>query len=68
MKLNKQQARRVARQDADAAARLLRVQEAQIADLAQRLAATEAALLGACELFVWDHVDPETGEVKKGWQ
>lgn len=39
MKLNKQQARRVARQDADAAARLLRVQEAQIADLQQRLAA-----------------------------
>lgn len=60
--------RQAAKNDPATFARLFAVQEAQIADLQARLAATEAVLIGVAELYVYDHVDPETGEVKKGYQ
>lgn len=68
MNLSRQRARKLARQSAADVARLLQVQEAQIASLQTELAATEAALTGVCELYFYDYVDPETGEVRKGWQ
>lgn len=68
MKLSRQKARQLARDSAADAARLLRVQEAQIAAQQAEIAALESVLLGVCQMYVWDLVDPETGEVKKGWQ
>lgn len=64
--MNRQRIRRAARQDADQVAKIIKVQEAQIANLEAKLAAAEAVLLGVCELYVWDYVDPATGEVTKG--
>ena len=64
--MNRQRIRQAARQDAKQTAKIIQVQEAQIADLTAELAAVEAVLLGVCELYVWDFVDPETGEVTKG--
>lgn len=66
-KLTRHRARSVARNDAEAAARLIAVQEAQIAALKAEAAAYAAALLGVCELYgLWDTVDPVTGEVRRG--
>lgn len=66
--ITRQRARKVARNDAKAAARLIAVQEQQIAALEAENAAQDAVILGICEQYVWDHVDSRTGEVKKGWQ
>ena len=60
--------RRAAANDPGQFAKLFQVQEAQIADLQAKLAVTEAVLVGVVELYVYDHVDPQTGEVLKGYQ
>ncbi|MCC6603073.1 MAG: hypothetical protein IT327_07680 [Anaerolineae bacterium] len=61
-KLTRRRARSVARSDAAAAARIIAVQEAQIAALRAEAAAYAAVLLGMCELYrLWDTVDPATG-------
>lgn len=66
-KITHQRARRVARQDAEAAAKLIAVQEAQIEALKVEAAAYAAVLVGVCELYgLWDSVDPVTGEVRSG--
>lgn len=65
---------RAARQNPTQVAKLVQVQEAQIAALKAELAqantqvqALEAVLLGVCEHYaLWDVVDPVTGEVTKG--
>ncbi len=66
-KVSRDRARRAFRKDADQAAKLFAVQEQQIASLRAEIAAMQAVLLGVCELYVWDHVDMETGEVRKRW-
>lgn len=66
-KITHQRARRAARQDAEAAAKLIAVQEAQIEALKVEAAAYAAVLVGVCELYgLWDFVDPVTGEVRSG--
>ena len=65
--MNKRRVRTAARQDAEQVAKIIQVQEAQIAALKAEVAALEAVLIGVCEMYAWDHVDPETGEVAKGW-
>ena len=66
-KITHQRARRVARSDAEAAAKLIAVQEAQIEALKAETAAYAAVLVGVCELYgLWDYVDPTTGEVTSG--
>ncbi len=66
-KITRQRARRAARSDAEAAAKLIAVQEAQIEALKVEAAAYAAVLLGVCELYgLWDYVDPVTGEVCSG--
>lgn len=66
-KLTRQRARQAARSDAEAAAKLIAVQEAQIEALKAEAAAYAAVLLGVCELYgLWDTVDPVTGEVRAG--
>lgn len=60
--------RRAAANDPQQFAKLFTVQEAQIAELQAQLTATEAVLLGVAELYVYDQVDMETGEVFKRWQ
>ena len=66
-KLTRQRVRRVARSDAEAAAKLIAVQEAQIEALKAETAAYAAVLVGVCELYgLWDYVDPATGEVVTG--
>ncbi len=55
-----------ARKSPDQVAKIIQVQEAQIADLKAQLAAADAVLLGVCEMYVWDYIDPQTGEVTKG--
>lgn len=67
-KISSGRARRAFRQDADQAAKLFEVQEKQIAALKLEVAALEAVLLGMCQLYVWDMVDMETGEVGKSCQ
>lgn len=64
--MNRKRIRQAARKDADQIAKIIQVQEAQIADLKAQVTAYEAALLGICELYVWDHIDPVTGEVTRG--
>ena len=65
--LTHHRARRAARSDAEAAAKIIAVQEAQIAALKAEAAAYAAVLLGVCELYgLWDFVDPATGEVCSG--
>jgi regulator of protease activity HflC (stomatin/prohibitin superfamily) len=65
--LTRQRARSVARSDAEAAAKIIAVQEAQIAALKAEAAAYAAVLVGVCELYgLWDFVDPATGEVTSG--
>ena len=57
-KLTHRRARRVARSDAEAAAKIIAVQEAQIEALKAET---------VCELYgLWDYVDPATGEVVTG--
>lgn len=68
MTITRQRARNAARNDAKAAAKIIAVQEAQIQALAAQVAAQDAVILGLCERYVWDYIDPCTGEVKKGWQ
>jgi protein-tyrosine-phosphatase len=66
-KLTHRRARRVARSDAEAAAKIIAVQEAQIEALKAETAAYAAVLVGVCELYgLWDYVDPATGEVVTG--
>lgn len=66
-KLTRQRARNAARSDATAAAKIIAVQEAQIAALEAQVAAGDAVLVGVCELYgLWDYVDPKTGEVRTG--
>jgi protein-tyrosine-phosphatase len=66
-KLTRHRARSVARSDAEAAAKIIAVQEAQIAALKAETAAYAAVLVGVCELYgLWDYVDPVTGEVTSG--
>lgn len=66
-KLTHSRARRVARSDAEAAAKIIAVQEAQIEALKAETAAYAAVLVGVCELYgLWDYVDPATGEVVTG--
>jgi len=66
-KLTRHRARSVARSDAEAAAKIIAVQEAQIAALKAEAAAYVAVLVGVCELYgLWDTVDPVTGEVTGG--
>ncbi len=62
-----------ARQNPTQLAKLVLVQEAQIAALTAELdqanaqvQVLEAVLLGVCERYVWDVVDPSTGEVTIG--
>ncbi len=63
-----------ARQNPAQLAKLVLVQEAQIAALTAELAQAnaqvqvlEAVLLGVCEHYaLWDVIDPATGEVTKG--
>lgn len=64
--MNRKRIAKAARKDPDQVAKIIQVQEAQIADLKAQIAAYEAALLGICELYVWDHIDPATGEVTRG--
>ena len=68
MPITRQRARNAARNDAKAAAKIIAVQEQQIAALKAENAAQDAFILGLCEMYVWDQIDPATGEVKKGWQ
>ena len=57
----------MARSDAEAAAKIIAVQEAQIEALKAETAAYAAVLVGVCELYgLWDYVDPATGEVVTG--
>ncbi len=66
-KITYHRARRAARSDAEAAAKLIAVQEAQIEALKVEAAAYAAVLVGVCELYgLWDFVDPVTGEVRSG--
>jgi hypothetical protein len=67
-KISSGRTRRAFRKDADQAAKLFEVQEKQIAALKLEIVALEAVLLGVCQLYVWDMVDMETGEVSKSWQ
>lgn len=64
--MNGRRIRQAARKDADQVAKIIQVQEAQIADQKAQLAAADAVLLGVCEMYVWDYVDPQTGEVTRG--
>lgn len=66
--MNRQRLRRAARNDAAAVSRVAVVQERQIEALKAEKAALEAVLAGVAELYVYDHVDPATGQVVKGWQ
>lgn len=66
--MTSQRLRRAAQNDPAQFAKLFQVQEAQIADLQAQLAATEAVLVGVAELYVYDQIHPETGEVLKGYQ
>ena len=68
MTLSRQRIRRAARNDAKQVEKLVAVQEAQIEALQAQLAAQDAVIVGLCERYVWDYIDPNTGEVKKGWQ
>lgn len=59
---------KAARQSPDDMTRLIRVQENQIEALQAQMQVADAVLLAVAELYVYDHIDPETGEVTKGWQ
>ena len=62
--MNKQRLRRAARQDAANVAKIIGIQEKQIADLQQQVTALEAVITGVAAL-TFDWVDPVTGEIEK---
>jgi len=66
--MNRQRLRCAARRDAAAVSRIVEVQERQIEALKDEVAVLESVLTGVAELYVYDHVDPVTGRVCKGWQ
>ena len=60
--------RRLARLNSRDQAKLIAVQERQIAAMQAQIEALDSILLAVAELYIYDHVDPCTGEVCKGWQ
>lgn len=66
--LTRQRTRRAARKDAGQVAKIIEVQERQIAALNAELAAMGAVLTAVANHYVYDHVNPATGEVLKGHQ
>lgn len=62
--MNKGRVRRAARQDAEQVAKLVAVQEKQIAALKAEVVALEAVLVGVAGL-TFDYVDWKTGEVEQ---
>jgi protein-tyrosine-phosphatase len=68
MTISRHRVRRAAKNDVKQVEKVITVQEAQIQALTAQVAAQDAVIVGLCERYVWDHIDPNTGEVKKGWQ
>lgn len=66
--ITRQRIRRAAKNDVKQVEKVIAVQEAQIQALQTQVAAQDAVIVGLCERYVWDYIDPNTGEVKKGWQ
>lgn len=60
--INRRRARSVARQSAEDAARLIAIQETEIATLKVELNAA-LTIVAALAWGKWDYVDPKTGEV-----